>query len=404
MAQFLTVFNPNISSEQILSVLDTINNGGGQILSTWGNSALIGEGSPDIVDAVLNSDGVAYATSEAIPDPLPLDLEETGLDMGGAWMMGQSAFLQQFVDDFVNGDIPASQALPPGGCDPDDNSGGSLPVNLVNLPSFLGISAGFGAVPARVLPDRHALVGTVGVSILQIDGPAGSAAAFTTSDWSIALISLARAFDFLQNLAPAQAHLVFTTQLNKVRISNVDPASIPIPANPAKPTPIDYENCEAAWRDPALQALGMGSGFQGYQTLLNNSQFLFNADWKFVFVLTKYRAAWPGVGAPLRVAISYSMEESMGFLGILPLVFAHEIGHTTATADEYQPNCSAFQKTGFSNSMNANCENGNFNPEHCLMRDLSQMICFSTQSHFGWGDQDSDGIIDPFDPDFVLFP
>jgi hypothetical protein len=67
----------------------------------------------------------------------------------------------------------------------------------------------------------------------------------------------------------------------------------------------------------------MGTGPQGYRNLVNNSRFLFNVDWSFVFVLTKYRAAFPGYAPFFRdVVISYSMEAAAGLLDILPFIFA----------------------------------------------------------------------------------
>lgn len=96
------------------------------------------------------------------------------------------------------------------------------------------------------------------------------------------------------------------------------------------------------------------------------------------------------------------MEEAQGFLPILPLICAHEIGHTTGTANERQP-CNPFEPTGFSNFINSNCE-ANPATEACLMREMSQVVCNATRSHFGWGDQNGDGIIDAFDPNFVLVP
>ena len=35
------------------------------------------------------------------------------------------------------------------------------------------------------------------------------------------------------------------------------------------------------------------------------------------------------------------------------------------------------------------------------MKNNAAKVCAATIGHFGWGDQDFDGVLDPFDPQFV---
>jgi hypothetical protein len=225
-------------------------------------------------------------------------------------------------------------------------------------------------------------------------------------DWFFAMKGLSDAFDGLQKTAPAAAHLVFSPAIQHVEI-NVNPANIPNPANANDPTAAEFEAMEAVWRDPALTKLGVPTGRAGFRTLVEKSNFLFKVDWGFVVMITKYRAAWPAYAPQHRdVIASFELVKNKIGLDKFAYTLAHEIGHTVEALDEYaSSNCSVTEKCGFSNFPNANCAVGNLLSVTCLMKsDPTFAVCPATVSHFGWGDQDLDGILDPFDPTFVPFP
>jgi hypothetical protein len=182
-------------------------------------------------------------------------------------------------------------------------------------------------------------------------------------------------------------------------VQTVDPSTIPAPADPARLTPAEYDNIERRWRDPALNKLSCGTGRAGFRDLVRQTEFLFDTDWRFVLLLTKYRAAFQGYAPEYRdVIISYAMQPN---ILLLPAILAHEIGHTVRACDEYGPRCSILQLCGFNHTPNANCEVSNLATADCLMKNNAASVCFATRGHFGWGDQDLDGVLDPFDPDFI---
>jgi hypothetical protein len=235
----------------------------------------------------------------------------------------------------------------------------------------------------------------------------GSTARFIpgAGEWFWAIKGITMGFEQLLNACPANAHLVFSPAIHHVEI-DLDPATVPKPKDPARPTLAEFESCEQLWRDKALLKLGVGTGHAGFRNLVNKSNFLFTPDWAFVLIVTKYPAALSAYAPDYRdVVISFDMFQKGLGLPLLPSAIAHEIGHTVGALDEYSP-CSVLSKCGFSNFVNANCEVGNPLSTDCLMKNpqKSSSICMATRSHFGWADQNLNGILDPFDTGFVPFP
>jgi hypothetical protein len=408
MPHYLAALQNGSTTTQFANVLTALGTSGGRLMQAWGLSAIAFEGDNTTRMNVAAEPVVAAVSDVAIPSLNLLTLDALASEVARAWNFG-------FLPAFLAPPPPATplpSILPPSGC-----GGAAQPTPVqapVTAPTFMAPASTFGLTPVRTRPDRRALVGTVGVVILYIDGPAGSAAMFAPDDTFWMNRSLTAAFDGLYNAAPRGTHLIFTPAIHHVSV-NVNPLTVPAPANPASPTAAEYELVEASWRDPALTALGVTTGRAGFRALINKSKFTFPPDWALVICFTKYRAAWPAYAPDYRdVVVSFDMVKNQIGLAELPIVIAHEMGHTVGARDEYaSSNCSVTEQCGFSNDPNANCAilPGVLGPPvpnplsvACLMKGGTFSVCLATKSHFGWGDRDGDGTVDAYDPDFAPLP
>lgn len=402
MSRFLVAMQPTATAPQIVDVLKTLNANQGRLVQAWGPFAWLVEGPDSARVAAASKPGVvrSVGTGSFIP-PIPtLDPVATALIAGLNFGL-LPAYLAP--PSPVN---PAPTVLAPKGCSRGSVPGalprGSTPAGQVGSPSDPGLAL----APKIQFPGRRAFVGTIGVAILMIDGPVGSAARFTLDDQATALKALSDAFDHLYNLAPAAAHLVFVPAIHHVEIA-LDPATVPFPANIDDPKDPEFEPIEKTWRDLALPKLGVSTGRAGYRELVNKSHFLYTADWGLVVVITKYRGAWPAYNPEFHdVILSYDEIKTRIGLAKFSHVVAHEIGHAVGALDEYASSqCKVTDKCGFSNGPNLNCEVLNPISVDCMMKhEQVNAVCLATKSHFGWTDQNLDGVLDPYDPTFVPFP
>jgi hypothetical protein len=89
-------------------------------------------------------------------------------------------------------------------------------------------------------------------------------------------------------------------------------------------------------------------------------------------------------------------------IGSLSFVVAHETGHTVGAKDEYaKSECNALDLCGWSNTVNGNCEIP-FGNDPCIMDSGTFKPCNFTRKHFGWNDEDNDGVVDPYDEDYII--
>jgi hypothetical protein len=405
MPQYFAALQAGSTPAQLANIFNVMQTAGGRLMQAWGISAIFFEGDNATRLKVAAQPGVAVVSDVAIPSLATLGLDALATEVAGAWNFG---FLPAFLAP-PPAPTPLPSILAPGGC---GGAPQATPLQAtIGAPTFLGPASTLGLTPVRTRPDRRAFVGTVGVAILYIDGPVGTAAKFAPDDAFWMMRSLTAAFDGLYNAAPRGTHLVFTPAVHHV---SVNPPAVPAPANAAQPTAAEYELVEAAWRDPALTALGVTTGRAGFRALINQTKFTFPPDWALVVVFTKFRAAWPAYAPDYRdVVVAFEMVRNQIGLNELPIVIAHEMGHTVGARDEYAAsNCSVLERCGFSNDLNANCAivPGPLGPVPnplsvpCLMKGGTFSVCLATKSHFGWGDRDGDGIVDAYDPDFAPFP
>jgi hypothetical protein len=429
-------------------LIAAITSSGGAPVQIWsGDSAffaVIAEGDASVQTAMGNHAAVACATSTPIQASYLVD--PGAEELAGAWNTYLSSDYQTSVDTFYSQQIGLGSILPPGGCSQgaqeDSGGGNSGPLVASNGPTGGGASSDPGATSssasdpsasasdpnanggaaqlgsgggvatlvnprggaaalatAVVHKERRALVGTIGVAVAYVGGPAGTSAELTATDNANLALSLMHAFDALYNLAPAAAHLVFEVNVRRTTLT-IDPSKVPVPANPAAPAAADYEAAECVWRDPALTLLGQSAGWAGIDSFISSATFSDTPDYTHAALLTKYPAAWMAYCSSSRKIVFQlaAVASSNWGLASAHLVYAHETGHTSGAPDEYaSSNCKTTDSAGFSNGANANCEVGNAAAVDCLMRNVTKKICPATTGHFGWNDANGDGILDPFD-------
>ena len=255
MTPFITLFEAGATPGQITNALNTLSNAGGRVLQAWGDSVLIADGSAGAQAALQDMAGVVAVDAGTLFEPEFLDLDLDALGMALAWNVGQSPFYLAAVDSFLaifeNAQVGMASFLPPGGCNTGRNDSVDpvgLGVGAASVPSRLGfMPAGRTSVTLRH-PERRAMVGTIGIAVLHIDGPDGTAAAMTPTELATANFALSDGLMQLMNRAPASAHLVFTPKFHHVKLA-VPPSSVPAPTNPTKPTLAEYEAAEKVWRD-----------------------------------------------------------------------------------------------------------------------------------------------------------
>ncbi len=412
-------------------LLDAITSAGGSPVQIWSSDSgfygVIAEGDASVQTAMSGHAAVACATSDSIPSPQSLDVDPGATELAGAWNTYLSSDYQTAVTGFYNSSMNIDAMLPPGGCNQnsgDDGDGGSGPLVASNGPTgatdgAVDTSADASADPAGgaaslgtplrggaaglptvtvVHKERRALVGTVGVAIGFVGGPTGSTAELTPDNNGTLSLAMIHAFNVYYDLAPAGAHLVFEVNVRRANLT-LDPTTVPVPANAAAPAAADWEAAEAPWRDAALKAWGQAAGMAGVDAFISSASFSTTPDYAYAALLTNYPVAWESYTSGARKVV-YQLTGVLNDwkLAGAHFVFAHETGHTSGAPDEYAAShCSLTDKSGFSNSANTNCENGNAASVDCLMRNNTKKLCPATPGHFGWNDSNGDGVLDPFD-------
>lgn len=413
MSNFITILNPLVTGTQATSALLTLVNAGGRLLQAWGNSILIADGEQSAQNAVRSLgpfQGIALVTDGPIQNIDLLGLVPELKTVLEAWNLSLTPEYQAGLNQLLALNLPMDNYLAPGGCNYSSQFAGTLDRG------FQALGGLFGPLPIPILPpplrypNRRALVGNIGVAVLMIDGKDGTEAAFSASEAMGALAAIKLGLQKLQEQAPAGARLIFHPFLWGAKL-DIDPGSVPRPVDPKNPTRQEYQNAEAVWLNEAFKQLRLQAGIQvrdgldGLQDIVKNSRFMFNVDWGYTIVITKYRAGWPAYVSDSRdVFISYLMwEEHRVNLQVdpLPVVVAHETGHTVEAYDEYASNCNSLDLCGWSHTVNGNCYNP-FEGDPCIMNKGIFSPCTYTRRHFGWADHDNDGVVDPYDQDYVI--
>ncbi len=205
------------------------------------------------------------------------------------------------------------------------------------------------------------MLGHLLVSVVFVDGPAGTSAAFSTDEKNDALREIFAATGVLRRLGETWGasrpipvrHVCGFTVVNRTVALSRDPA--PLAATP----PEIFDVRDRVWLEDVLAAMGFPDGTfservqrlrQGLVTL--TIQGLGVADAIPVFV-TKYPCHHLAHCASHAVVVSWP-----GVVDMYPEnidgVFAHEVGHVFDAPDEYG-HCTASEAAGFFDTPNANC-------------------------------------------------
>ncbi|MGH9290331.1 MAG: M12 family metallo-peptidase, partial [Acidimicrobiales bacterium] len=161
---------------------------------------------------------------------------------------------------------------------------------------------------------------------------------------------------------------------------DIDVIRISVAADP------NAADLEALWRDPAMAALGYGSGLGGVRAYAEDLRRQLGTDWAYVTFFTKYPTGWfayASVGGP-RLVMQYD-NDGWGPDNI-DRVFAHETGHIFNAPDEYaSSNCNCGGTWGYYGKPNANCANcAPGGGVSCIMRANTWDMCLSTPYHLGF--------------------
>jgi hypothetical protein len=143
---------------------------------------------------------------------------------------------------------------------------------------------------------------------------------------------------------------------------------------------------EARFRDPALAAMGYGSGLNGARAYVNALRAVRKTNWGYCAFFTKYPVghfAYASLGGP-RLVMHYE-NDGWGPDNI-DRVFAHETGHIFNAPDEYAASgCNCGGQWGHFKVANSNCDpcSGTAAVE-CLMKANTWAMCSHTPYHLGF--------------------
>jgi hypothetical protein len=327
----------------------------------------------DLVVDQPNHRGAVTAVQQALADL------HYALDVDGSYGPGTAAVVQQFKNE-------QGLALPPGMVAHDGVTGRGTMTRLDEL---------FAAEQGP----RRFMVGTVGVQLVLVAGP-GDAAISTLDDLWIRY-QVVTGLRFLSDLARGNdppIPLTFQTQVRRVDLAVV-PSHLPLLDH--DPRESEYRAREDLWRDPAQVQLGHPAGVTGLRSLVQAGA----VDQSVVLFVTGYplaAQAYADYDDPyVCVDWGWVQDTSRGGKGIgfLGHIVAHEVGHAFGAPDEYSP-CTLLQPDGKGwgalDVPNLNCVDANPDAVVCLMRrgrDV-EAICAATRAHWGWVDNDRNGVLD----------
>lgn len=189
----------------------------------------------------------------------------------------------------------------------------------------------------------------------------------------------------------------------------LDPASMLAPSPAKSPLDYDFDVIDVLWIDAALAELGYSKtdtprledriGALTADAALGLAFAGANPDDVYLVFVTKYPCHWGGYARPdLGFAtLCLPKLDKQGWQGKLDLVFAHETGHIFGGLDEYvsrELTCQPALLAGPFETLNSNCELNNPRSVKCLMKDSDLQLCDQTPLHWGWSDDDHDGVMD----------
>ena len=241
------------------------------------------------------------------------------------------------------------------------------------------------------IPANDALMGTVAVGVVIVSGTdAKPQYQISASEKATIISEVKEALTWYTNFADYEIPVDLHGSTKIQSMTNLkyvyDIQFVEVDATPCSdPDKSTYEQCEAPWRDPALQKLGYGTGQAGinaYVTALKKDK---KADAAYVSFFTKYPVHWFAYASKWshRLVMAYS-NDGWG-PNQINRVFAHESGHIFGADDEYG-SCSCGDTGGYLNVRNGNCVNcSNHTHVACLMDSNTLNMCQFTRGQIGWG-------------------
>jgi hypothetical protein len=253
------------------------------------------------------------------------------------------------------------------------------------------------------------MLGNVLVDVVFVEGPVGSSAELTRADETTALVKVFQATGVLRRLAETWGRAQ-SPPIARVCTFTVTWRRVQLGLDPAGPlfTPFGtFAQLDEVWLNATFDQLGVtaGSALQRgqarrWELVRRNFLGLGIADACSVFV-TNYpcrkhaqapRAQFAII--PWTVAFGLNSRNMEGLIG-------HEVGHVFDAPDEAHA-CLVSQTAGFFDTPNDNCfiaPDGATNPQaKCIMAKHDHALCNATPRHWGWVDDDHDGVLDLMRP------
>ncbi|RKH73416.1 VCBS repeat-containing protein [Corallococcus aberystwythensis] len=212
------------------------------------------------------------------------------------------------------------------------------------------------------------MAGSAAVGLVIVSGPTPELQ-FSNDELIKVVAEVQNGLSWFPTVSPA-AQLSFTYDIQHVRI--------PTPADP------NAADLEAAWRDPAMAALGYSASFDGVIQYIEALRVRFGTRWTYCGFFTKYPLWWfayASLGGP-RLVMQYD-NDGWGPDNI-DRVFAHETGHIFRAPDEYG-SCGCGGAWGRYGAPNDNCEAcAPAGGVACLMKGNAFEMCDYTPLHVGF--------------------
>jgi hypothetical protein len=388
VSQFLIAAMPDIDGNQWQGIFNTLEQNGGRAVHGVAPNLVVAEGDDATQNAVFSLDAVSGVFAQNVP--LPFTTDPLSVTVGEAWNFrqtrGYAAILAEAVEQALAWDQRTGGVV----CTPPYSG------NFVGGPA-LGVGAPPPNLPVYVPGTNSRLAGNVAVSVVTVDGPPGTSAAFLPTERIWITLGVLDGIAMLQKPSPPSARLFMMTEYHDLQLA-IDPATVPAPSCAPGQFYNDELAIEPLWRDPALATLGFGPDVAGVRAMTDNMRSRLwygtvRSERAYVVFITKYNSGYFAYTSTSRLwfTIQYDLL-TRGFCGgigyapaIMGRVFAHETGHIFGAMDEYAP-CSTTWISGDFPIPNANCVVGNPFSVPCLMRGDSEVLCLWSRRQMGWTD------------------
>lgn len=273
------------------------------------------------------------------------------------------------------------------------------------------------------------LAGLLLVSVIFVDGPPGTAAAFTNAEKIDVLRAVYAGTGILRRLSeqwgdtqpvPVRRICTFTVTHGTHQI--------PLPPWPKEPDWNKAKQRDMAWLETVTQAMNLSGELderiRTMRRILMGPPFAgIRFDDAVPLFVTKYHCHHPAfVEGKGYVVIDWPALVKMDPTNLDGIV-AHELGHVFGAPDEYPgnypdgtPHCLTTQVAGPFDTVNTNCatiipatDDGvpavlNTDQVPCLMNHTTHNLCPNTPLYWGWRDEDRDGVLDLTAPATIELP